>query len=258
VYASFFEATGSGRFRASQASAGPWSPESQHGGPPSALAARLLERHEPDENMRLARVSIDILRPVPVGELTAHTRTLRPGKRVALLETVLECDGQQVLYARGWRIARVPDMPVLAKDVAPPSLPVIGRPASFPGGHAGGYLSHIEWRFEGGNFDEPGPCRAWGRPMIPLLPSEDFAPMSLALLLADSGSGISMAIDPQTYLFINVDLTVILQRDPAGDWLLLDSETSMGGSGTGLAETQLSDTAGVVGTAVQTLLVSPR
>jgi hypothetical protein len=32
----------------------------------------------------------------------------------------------------------------------------------------------------------------------------------------------------------------------------------MGGAGTGLAETQLSDTSGFVGTAVQTLLVSPR
>lgn len=208
--------------------------------------------------MRLARVTIDILRPVPVGELTARTQTLRPGKRVALLETVLESAGQEVLCGRGWRIATMPDLPVIAKDVAPPRLPDSGRPASFPGGHADGYLSHVEWRFEAGNFDEPGQCRAWGRPMIPLLPGEDFAPMSLALLLADTGSGISMAIDPRHYLFINVDLTVILQRDPIGDWLLLDSVTSMGGSGTGLAETQLSDTTGLVGAGVQTLLVSPR
>jgi len=78
------------------------------------------------------------------------------------------------------------------------------------------------------------------------------------LLLADTGSGISTTLDPRHFLFINVDLTVILQRDPVGDWLLLDSESSMGGNGTGLAETQLSDTSGVVGTGIQTLLVSPR
>jgi hypothetical protein len=208
--------------------------------------------------MRLARVAIDILRPVPVGELTARTRTLRPGKRVALLEAVLESGGQEVLYARGWRIARLPDGPVIDKDAAAASFPATGRPASFPGGHVEGYLSHIEWRFEGGNFDEPGPCRAWGRPMIPLLPGEEFAPMSLALLLADTGSGISMALNPRHFIFINVDLTVILQRDPVGDWLLLDSESSMGGNGTGLAETQLADTSGFVGTGIQTLLVSPR
>ena len=94
--------------------------------------------------------------------------------------------------------------------------------------------------------------------MIPLLPGEHLAPMSHALLLADSGSGISMALDPRQYIFINVDLTVIVQRDPVGNWLLLDSVSSMGGTGTGLAETQLSDTSGFVGTGVQTLLVSPR
>jgi len=258
VHASFFESTGPGSFRATEASAGPWNPDSQHGGPPSALAARELERHEPDENSRLARVAIDILRPVPVGELTARTRTLRPGKRVALIETVLESGGQEVLCARGWRIARHADAPVVIADAAEPAQPTAGRSSSFPGGHVEGYLSHIEWRFEGGSFDEPGPARAWGRPMIPLLPGEELTPMSRTLLLADSGSGISMALDPRDFIFINVDLTVILQRDPAGEWLLLDSRTTMGGNGAGLAETQLSDARGVVGIGIQTLLVAPR
>jgi len=240
------------------ATAGPWSADAQHGGPPSALAARELERHEPDENMRLARVAIDILRPVPVGELTARTRTLRPGKRVALLETVLESGGQEVLCARGWRIARLDDAPVVNKDAIPATLPVTAIRPRFPGGFSDGYLSHIEWRFESGSFDVPGPCRAWGRPMIPLLPGEALSPMSLTLLIADTGSGISRTLDPREYIFINVDLTVILQRDPAGEWVRLDAETTMGGTGTGLAETQLSDTSGVVGAALQTLLVSPR
>ncbi len=136
----------------------------------------------------------------------------------------LESAGQEVLVARGWRIA---------KDI---SVPVIGRKASayrqsrrqrkpprFPGGNTDGYLAEIEWRFESGNFDEPGPCQVWARPRIPLLPGEELAPMSRSLLLADSGSGISMALDPRAYIFINVDLTVILQRDPVGEWLLMDA-----------------------------------
>jgi len=82
--------------------------------------------------------------------------------------------------------------------------------------------------------------------------------MSRALLLADSGNGVSMALDPRAYIFINVDLTVILHRDPVGEWLLLDAVTTMGGTGTGLAETRLSDSEGAVGVGAQTLLVSPR
>lgn len=82
--------------------------------------------------------------------------------------------------------------------------------------------------------------------------------MSRSLLLADSGNGMSMVLDPRSYLFLNVNLTVVLQRDPAGEWLRLDATSTMGGTGTGLAETQLSDTSGPVGIGTQTLLISPR
>jgi hypothetical protein len=258
VHSSFFEPAGQGTFRATAATAGPWNPAAQHGGPPSALACRELAGHDPDQGMRLGRVSIDILRPVPVGLLTVRTRMVRPGRRVALLEAIVESGGQEVLIARGWRLARAQDGPVVAGDDPPPQLPADSEPARFPGGHMPGYLSQIEWRFEAGNFDVPGPCRAWGRPMIPLLPGEELTPFGRALLLADSGSGVSMAIDPKSYLFINVDLTVILPRDPVGEWIRLDARTTMAGAGTGLATTVLSDTTGVVGTGVQTLLVAPR
>jgi len=177
---------------------------------------------------------------------------------VALLETVVESGGKEVLCARGWRIATLDGAPVVHKNGMPATLPPTASQPRFPGGFSDGYLSHIEWRFESGSFDVPGPCTAWGRPRIPLLPGEAMAPMSLTLLIADTGSGISRTLDPQQFIFINVDVTVILQRDPIGEWVRLDAETTMGGIGTGLAETQLSDTSGVVGAALQTLLVSPR
>jgi hypothetical protein len=268
VQESFFESAGPGRYVATAATAGPWDPAAQHGGPPSALAALELDRHEPADGMRLARVAIDILRPVPLGLLTARTRTLRPGKRVALLETVLEAAGQEVLYARGWRIATSPTPPVVetaAVETAGqvPELPAESLMPRFPGGHMTGYLSQIEWRLVGGGFDTPGPCQVWARPRLPLvpaelLPAERLPSMSRALLVADSGSGASMVLDPTRFLFINVDLTVVLHRDPVGEWLLLDAVSTIGGTGTGLAETTISDQSGLAGIGVQTLLVAPR
>lgn len=255
---SFFEPLGAGRYRATEATAGPWSADAEHGGPPSALAARELERHEPRENTRLARVAVDILRPVPVGVLTARTRLLRPGKRVALLETVLADDGQDVLVARGWRIGISESAPVVGTGEPIPEIPDHGQPPRFPGGHQDGYLEEIDWRFVSGNFNQPGPCRVWARPRIPLLPGEDLSPMCRTLLVADSGSGVSTAVDPMKYTFMNVDLTVILNRDPVGEFVLLDARTTMGGTGTGLAVTQLADPGGVVGSGLQTLLVAPR
>jgi hypothetical protein len=257
VHSVFFEPAGPGTFQATAATAGPWSAQSQHGGPPSALAARAMELHEPDEGMRLGRVAVDILRPVPVGPVTVRTRTLRPGRRVALLEAVVESAGQEVLIARGWRIAKS-ETPVIEPDTAPPAIPEVNWVPYFGGaGHLDGYLSAVEWRFVSGGFDSPGPAMAWGRPRVPLLPGEALSPMCLTLLLADSGSGISMTLDPATFLFINVDLTVVLHRDPQGDCLLLDSVTLIGGKGTGQAETRLSDGSGAVGTGLQTLIVAP-
>jgi hypothetical protein len=256
----FYEPAGTGVFVAGPATAGPWSAGAQHGGPPSALAARALQLHEPDEGQRLARVAVDILRPVPLGKITVRTRMVRPGRRVALLEAVLEADGQEVLHARGWRLA-IPDgeVPGIGADPAPPPIPAEHPLPTFPGGHMTGYLHHIDWRYVGaGGFDVPGPALVWARPKIPLIPGEELSPMCRALLLADSGSGVSSALDPVKFLFINTDLTVILPRDPVGEWLLLDAVSTIGEQGTGLAETTLSDVHARCGTAVQTLLVAPR
>src|SRR5260370_332222 len=120
VHSAFYEPAGTDTFVASQATAGPWSAQAQHGGPPSALAARAIQRHEPDEGQRLARVAVDILRPVPVTKVTVKTRTLRPGRRGALLEAIMEADGQEVLHARGWRIALSAGAPAPPPPAAPP------------------------------------------------------------------------------------------------------------------------------------------
>jgi Thioesterase-like superfamily len=194
----FFEPAGTDSFVATPATAGPWSADAQHAGPPSALAARALEQHEPDEGQRLARVAVDILRPVPLGKITVRTRTVRPGRRVALLEAVLEADGQEVLQVRGWRIAMPAGQgPVTPAGPPPPSIPDEQPPPRFPGAHMGSYLEAIEWRYvTGGGFDVPGPASVWARPKISLLPDEEPSPMCRALLLADSGSGVSAALDP--------------------------------------------------------------
>jgi hypothetical protein len=260
VHSVFYEPAGAGTFAATAATAGPWSPRAQHGGPPSALAARAFELHEADAGQRLARVTVDIMRPVPVGKITLRVRTVRPGRRVTLLEAVMESDGQEVLHARGWRIARPGgEVPAIGTAGSPPPIPEATGPFDFGRAHSAGYLSAIEWRFlSGGGFREYAAGSVWTRPRIPLLPGERPSPMSRSLLVADSGSGVGSALDPAKFLYINVDLTVVLPRDPAGEWLLLDSATTIGADGTGLTESVLSDTGGRCGGAMQTLLVAPR
>ena len=231
-------------------------------------------------------MSIDILRPVPIGKLSVRTRTVRPGRRVALVEAVMEADGQEVLHARGWRIERpVRPVPEIVDGARAAPLPAKGDgkvPVIFER-EPDGYLASIEWRFLPSELDEhvaagrtgpAGPAggpaapahssrtaqvrAAWARPLIPLLADEEASPMARTLLVADSGSGVGAALPATEFIFINVDVTVALPRDPAGDWMLLEAETAIGADGTGLAVTRLSDQAGPCGRAWQTLLVAPR
>ncbi len=258
-----------GVFAATAATAGPWDAGSQHGGPPCALLARAMQEHEPVAGQRLARVTVDFLRPVPVAPLTVRTRTVRPGRRITLIEAVALAGDQEVLHARGWRVGGpeltgpVPDLPpgpaappVPADPVPPIPAPVPAQP--WPGVYLDGYLTAMQWRFVTGAFTEPGPAQAWLRPSVPLVAGEVTSPMCLAMLVADSGSGISSALDPRDWLFINVDLTVALHRPPRGDWLLLDSTTTAGAAGSGIASSRLRDPDGDCGQAVQTLLIAPR
>src|SRR5207302_7385898 len=128
---------GDGRFESTPATAGPWSADAQHGGPPSALLARAFERTEPDPNQRLARLTVEILRPVPVGSVTVTARVVRPGRRVTLLEGSLRVDGEDYLLARGWRIGRPgTPTPVSGARAGSPPLPGASPPPLWEGAFA--------------------------------------------------------------------------------------------------------------------------
>jgi acyl-Coa thioesterase superfamily protein len=78
------------------------------------------------------------------------------------------------------------------------------------------------------------------------------------MIVADVGNGVSATLDYRRFLFINVDLTVHLERMPAGEWICVDAVTLPQPNGVGTAESVLSDREGRIGRAVQTLLVSGR
>jgi hypothetical protein len=258
VHTCFYEPAGPDEFISTAATIGPWSRDAQHGGPPSALAARAMQACDPVPGQRLASVAVDIIRPVPVGKLTVRARTVRPGRRVMLVEASVEADGQEVLHARGWRIATaaVPETPAL---VPPPPVPD-AQPGDDPSAVTrAGYSTAMDWRYvSGSDIGTPGPAAAWIRPLVPLLPGEETSPMCRALLVADSGNGISAVLDVRSYVFLNVNLTVMLHRDPAGEWIFMDAVTAAGPDATGVAASTLSDAAGPVGRGMQALLVAPR
>ena len=62
--------TGEARFAATAYTRGPWNPAHQHAGPPIALICRSLEQAAALHGLtHLARLTANLLRPIPVGEL---------------------------------------------------------------------------------------------------------------------------------------------------------------------------------------------
>jgi hypothetical protein len=254
----FYLDLGDGRFESTRATAGPWSADAQHGGPPSALMARAFERLEPDPDQRLARLTVEILRPVPVRPVTVTTRVVRPGRRVTLLEGSLRVDGEDYLLARGWRIGRpATPTPVTGARVGSPPLPETETPPAWEGAFLDGYVRAMEVRQTSGVFAGAGPGAAWMRSRVALVDGEEPSAFQRTAIAADSGSGVSQGVDHRRWLAINVDLTLSVHRDPLGEWIHLDSNTVVGTEGIGRTATVLGDAEGEFARVLQTLLVAP-
>jgi hypothetical protein len=261
---SFYIPAGQDAWLATSHTTGPWDARAQHGGPPSALLGRAIQRCKPRRDMIIARFTCEILGAIPVGEIRVRARLARPGRSVELLEAVASADGREVARATAWRVKRTDSSPVAPRQPVPPPLPgeqpppLSGELAPSARGWVDGYLSAIEWRPVHGNFGEPGPATVWARMRYPLVPGEEPGPLERVLAIADSGNGVASALDIRRWQFINPELTVHLQREAAGEWICLDARTVISTGGAGLATSVLSDLDGQVGVGAQSLLVAPR
>lgn len=260
MYDAFYEADGE-VYVATELTRGPWDPGAQHAGPPAALLGRAFELMPESERFQIGRITFEILRPVPIATVRVETRVLRPGRRVQLVEAELSVDGQVLMRATAWRIEIVAvELPPAATGTPPPPpAPEQGGEAEFfPTAQEHGYHSAMDVRFVKGGFMELGPATAWLRMRKPLVGGEEPTPLQRVLVAADVGNGISTELDYRRFVFVNVELTVHLERMPAGEWIGVDAVTLAQPTGVATAESVLYDGEGRIGRAVQSLVVSAR
>ncbi|MDT0617111.1 thioesterase family protein [Salinisphaera sp. P385] len=240
---------------------GPWSPDHQHGGPPAALTVRAMERALPaDPAMQMARVTFELLRPVPIGPLAVTTEITHAGRKLHLIEAVLAAPGgPPLIRARGlaMRVDAVA-VPAAQPGFEAPVAPADADPFEFPffTGDTG-YHTAMETRLATGEFGS-GRVTAWMRMRVPLVAGEAPSPLQRVVVAADSGNGVSLLLDVRHFTFVNPDLTVYLHRMPRGEWVALEASTRAQANGIGLADTRLHDEAGVIGRSDQSLLIAPR
>jgi hypothetical protein len=260
VPTAFYEPDGE-LYLATELTRGPWDAGAQHAGPPAALLGRELELLPEADEFQLGRLTFEILRPIPIAPVRLSSRILRPGRRVQLVEAELSVDGEALMRATAWRlrIAAV-DLPPesVAPGEPPPGPEQGGDRGFFPTDQEHGYHSAMEVSFISGGFMEAGPATVWLRMRQPLVGDEEPTPLQRVLVAADVGNGVSSTLDYRRFLFINVELTVHLERMPAGEWVCLEATTRPQPSGVGVADSVLSDRDGRIGRAQQTLLISER
>src|SRR5689334_4663285 len=87
------------RFLPGRHAIGPWAPDKLHGGPVLGLIARALQHALPDPALSLARLSVDMFRPVQAAPLELAVETVRQGSRLALLRATVSGEGGA--YAQG-------------------------------------------------------------------------------------------------------------------------------------------------------------
>ncbi len=207
----------------------------------------------------MARVTYELLRPVPLGELEVRVDVARPGRKVQLLEGTLHTgDGVEVVRARALRVKRAEAGGLTTEGPPPPPGPEHGQ-EHLPNSPLRPMFATdaIEIRFVSGRFGG-GPATGWFRMRVPLVAGEEPSPLQRLAAAGDFGNGISAILSWDDYLFINPDLTLYIEREPVGEWIGLQSETIIARDGIGMAESVLYDERGRVGRAVQALFIGPR
>lgn len=249
-------------FVASGHTRGPWDENAQHGGAPAALVAYLAERDEPELDFRLTRVTMELLRPVPVGRLSASVEDAGGGRSVHRRAITLQAGGKNVVRALAVsvRASKTP-LPASGGDdrrMRPrgqgQSLAIAGMPMQ---GDSFGCTA-METELVGGSVSSPGPAAVWFRLRLPVVAGQENSPAVCALAASDFGNGISWVLPFDRYTFLNYDLNVYLHRPPETGWIGVDALTTAPRDGLGLSEATLFDDQGAVGVAQQGLIIRGR
>ncbi len=266
-----FESADGDRWIPTELARGPWDPRACHGGPVAALIARAVERADADSpvDWQIARLTIELTRPVPVGRpLTVSTEIERGGRKVSLVAVRMHDGDTEVARARSLRIRRQPM--ALPDDVVqplpdPPGSPDDGiaqRPVWAMDELVAFHRDACEHRFTEGAWDQPGPVGVWIRLLVPVVGAEAPSGAQRAVAAADFGNGVSSGLPFDRFTFINPDLTVHLLRPPIGEWIGMRTASHYGtstmSSGAGFAESALYDADGRLGRSAQSLIIDER
>jgi hypothetical protein len=224
--------------------AGPWDPGMQHGSPPASLVVWAAERIATPAPMRVARVTVDLM---------------REGRKIQLCAVRLLAKGVVVVSATVLKIRVQADELPPEADIEPVALPGPEQSRVEDVDYSSSpFVTGMSLRAARGHFGRVGPGAIWYRVDRPIVEGAPVSQAMRTMAAADFCNGTSSVLDFRKWTFLNADLTANFSREPVGDWILVDAETWIGPDGAGLAMARLADTTGYFGRAVQSLVIERR
>ena len=126
-------------YKPTQHAQGAWNQHEQHMAAATGVLTHELSQFAPQANMRIARISLDILGLIPLDDFIITTRCIRPGKTIELIESVMSSGGRACITARAWRLLTQDTSAIAGLEDQnapqhPDELPVWEEMKSWPGG----------------------------------------------------------------------------------------------------------------------------
>lgn len=246
----------------------PWSSTAQHGGPVNALFMHGVESAALEVGMQIARLTVDLFKPVPLEPLRLSSVFLRRGRRLAVVELNLRrrndetalCSARAVLVAPREGLA-----PMFRRDVAPiPGPEGLDSISIMPEEYRRRVPPGFHWSLELRMTRDATGSIAWITTPLDFLEGEPMTPHVLCAAVADLTFGVGSHLHPKdrmaptqtSMMLINTDTTLHLERPPEGVWFAFAEGLLVDQRGVGLSEVTIHDSAGRVGRAAQTLVAN--
>lgn len=252
---------GDATFVPTSAAVGPWDVRIVHG---AAVVALLAGRLTPADGT-MARVTIDFLRPVPMGPLDLALTDLGGGSRAQRRRAVLTSGGQEVAAAEAVVIrAGEVDLPPKARGHQTPFDPAAAPALDEPNRSAADVVGHDSYDSESAVFvpmrvEGDRRVHAWISLALPVVAGTELLGTEVAAAASDYGqSAVSPQLPFGEWSFRNTEQTIHLSRAPVGTWVGLRSEALVQPVGAGFSSADLFDAGGWVGRASAAIVVERR
>ncbi|AWB83461.1 thioesterase family protein [Corynebacterium liangguodongii] len=247
---SYFRRTGDMAFAPTSHCEGAWSAQDYHFSSLAGLIVHVAQRsREPGDTKRLVRVSYDILGRLPLEEASVEAKTIRPGRKIELVEVTVHLAGRAAIIARIWYLDALDTSDVETATQQTYPAPEECKDQGFSGMWEGGFIRQLVGRKVTGLPE--GTFFSWFTSETTMVDTDERIALAEYFSRIDIANGIAVHHSPTEWAFPNVDLTVHLYRYPSGRWNGLESTNVWGPDGAGLTSTILHDIDGPLGRAEQ-------